>query len=370
MSGPLCPLFLFIFCWLVQGLGLAQALESRLVWTDPWIDVEGTVSGDGRYLSFVDWRSGDLAVRDLRSGQSRRLTGKDSWESSPEFAGPSALSRDGKWVAYAWFQGQGCCYDLRVIRTDGSSLRVVYRDDEVFFYQPRDWSPDGTDILTAVFGRDGLTRMALVPAGGGEARILKTLGVRYPGRMSFSPDGRSILYEYPRREDAVEHDLFLLSVETGGVEDLVTSSYHDYNPVWSRDGKRVIFLSDRAGPVGLWSINVAPVPPAGAPRLLKSDVGDITAMGLSRDGSYYFAVYAEVRKILVAEIDRVSGQIASRPESVTDPRESVYSGPAWSPDGHHLAYVSQRGGPLPLSASNLDCQGNYRDRNEETCVWP
>ena len=54
MSGPVFALSLFISCALVQAECVAQALEPRLVWADPWIDVEGTVSGDGRYFSFVD----------------------------------------------------------------------------------------------------------------------------------------------------------------------------------------------------------------------------------------------------------------------------------------------------------------------------
>jgi len=40
------------------------------VWTGPKVDVESThaISPDGRYLSFVDWDTGDLALHDLTSG--------------------------------------------------------------------------------------------------------------------------------------------------------------------------------------------------------------------------------------------------------------------------------------------------------------
>src|SRR5689334_10681965 len=33
----------------------------RQVWTGPTVDVYGTISPDGRYLSMVDWSTGDLA---------------------------------------------------------------------------------------------------------------------------------------------------------------------------------------------------------------------------------------------------------------------------------------------------------------------
>ena len=80
MSGPLCVLSLFISCAPGQGLVLAQTLEPRLVWAAAGIDVEGTVSVNGKFLSFVDWRSGVspssfwmLAVSRCAPGSSRDL---------------------------------------------------------------------------------------------------------------------------------------------------------------------------------------------------------------------------------------------------------------------------------------------------------
>ena len=47
-------------------------MTARQVWAGPdVVDVWGSVSPDGRYLSFVDWGTGDLALRDLRTKQSR-----------------------------------------------------------------------------------------------------------------------------------------------------------------------------------------------------------------------------------------------------------------------------------------------------------
>ncbi|MBP1623503.1 MAG: translocation protein TolB, partial [Acidobacteria bacterium] len=37
--------------------------STRRIWTGPDLDFEGSPSPDGRYLSFVDWETGDLAVR-------------------------------------------------------------------------------------------------------------------------------------------------------------------------------------------------------------------------------------------------------------------------------------------------------------------
>ena len=37
----------------------------RKVWSDPFTDILGAPSPDGKYMSFVDWTTGDLAVREL-----------------------------------------------------------------------------------------------------------------------------------------------------------------------------------------------------------------------------------------------------------------------------------------------------------------
>jgi Tol biopolymer transport system component len=80
---------------------------ARLLWGAPDADTSGEVSPDGRYLSYVDWvKGGDLAIRDLKTGQTRWLTNKGGWEKSGDFALNPRWSPDGKRVAYAWSIGQ------------------------------------------------------------------------------------------------------------------------------------------------------------------------------------------------------------------------------------------------------------------------
>jgi len=49
-----------------------SAVTLRRVWVGQGSDASGGISPDGRYLSFTDWETGDLAVRDLATGQNRR----------------------------------------------------------------------------------------------------------------------------------------------------------------------------------------------------------------------------------------------------------------------------------------------------------
>ncbi len=67
------------------GLQSGSALSTRQLWEGTEVDLFGAVSPDGRFLSFVDWETGDLAIRDFSLKQTRRLTHKGAWSDSPEF---------------------------------------------------------------------------------------------------------------------------------------------------------------------------------------------------------------------------------------------------------------------------------------------
>jgi hypothetical protein len=58
----------------------------------------GGPSPDGRYLSFSDNMTGDLAIHEFSTGESRRLTEV----SNGEYAWGSAFSPDGERIAYGW----------------------------------------------------------------------------------------------------------------------------------------------------------------------------------------------------------------------------------------------------------------------------
>ena len=77
---------------------------------------------DGRYASVTDWDSGDLAIRDLETGEVRRLThNPGEWE--PGFADGHLISRDGEWVVVAWYEwGENAGYRLGIVPITGGDL--------------------------------------------------------------------------------------------------------------------------------------------------------------------------------------------------------------------------------------------------------
>ena len=127
------------------GSSNRSTMVVRRVWSGPDVEILGTLSPDGRYLSDVDMTTGDLALHDLATGKMRHLTNKGSWTKSSERAFFSAISPDGKEVAYQWFNRDESS-DLRLVELDGSAPRILGA-----LGIPTDWSPDGKYVLSMVF---------------------------------------------------------------------------------------------------------------------------------------------------------------------------------------------------------------------------
>jgi Tol biopolymer transport system component len=323
------------------GLSYPSGVTLRKVWEGSgWL--EGSPSPDGRYFSFPDWETGDLAVRDLVTGQNRRLTDKGTWKDSDEYAESSVISGDGRQIAYAW-RNKERYFELRVMGMDGSNPRVVFRQKEVDFYiEPFQWTADGKQILVACESIKNEGQIALIPVAGGPVRVLKTQAHRV-WRSSLSPDGRFLVYDGHERADGREKDIFLLSVEGGQEVPLVRQPGHDNAPVWMPDGKRVLFVSNRTGTHGFWAIDVVEGRPRGIPQLLKDGVGrTVRPNGFTRQGAFYYSANTSIADVYVTEVDPAEGKMLREPAPATAQLVGANSAPSWSPDGSRLAYYSRR----------------------------
>lgn len=320
-----------------------EGMTLRQVWVQPQ-DVGGAPSPDGRYFSFVDWDTGDLAVRNLDTGESRRVTSKGSWSQSDEFALYSVFSPDGGQIAYSWLNAEKKnIFDLRVIGIDGAHERVLYSNEEVSYLQPAAWLADGKQILARFSRRDGTNQIALVSVSDGSVRILKSLDWRGPGKMRSSLDGKYIVYDFAPGEDSANRDIFLLATDGSREVPLVEHPADDYVLGWAPDGQRILYASDRTGNWDAWVVHVAAGEPQGEPMLLKGNVGPIEPMGLTRDGSFYYVTATRLMDVYVAAVDPETGKLTEKPKPVTQRFVGRNREPAWSPDGLSLAYVSTRG---------------------------
>ncbi len=314
----------------------------RQVWAGPEIDMFSAPSLDGRYLSFVDWETGNLAVFDLATWKKRILTKNATWNKPKEFALYSRISPDSKWIVYSWYN-EDSTYDLRLIRTDGSGQRILYSDKD-YQVHPAGWSSDGK-LIAVKRGRedDKNYQILWVSAADGSFRVLKTiekgLGQTLQDRICHSPDDRYLAFDFPVEKDARNYDINLLATD-GSVEfPLIVHPANDKLLGWAPNKEEILFLSDRSGTWDVFVIRVIDGIPEGSPKKVKSEIGRIIPLGFTRDGSFYFSMYARWFYICMTTIDLTDGTILA---PLHNPVVGSSFSPEWSPDGESLAYVSEK----------------------------
>ena len=340
-----------------------EGVRVEQVWTGKDASSAGRPSTDGRYVAFVDWTSGhgNLAVRDLTTGENRLLT-RDA-TSNAWAAGP-LVSPDGKQIAYRWEGGKDD--SIRLIGLDGKRMRVLARREYGDFLHA--WSPDGRQIAAIHYNTssDHSVQIILISAVDGAITSLKSTGWHEPIIGGFSADGRFLVYSLPH-DDAGNNAVFALAVDGSREVPLVRNTANNWGPVWTPDGSRVVFLSNRSGSVALWSIRVVEGRPHGEPELLRANEVGTTPLAFTKDGSYYYRAGNVWRDAYTAELDPATLAI-SKPTLVTDRFVGSNSDPVLSPDGKYVAFLRRVVGRGPGAGQSLivKSQANGEERTIAT----
>jgi Tol biopolymer transport system component len=311
----------------------------RLVWSGGDVDFLGAPSPDGRYISYADWNTGNLTVRDLSTGEDRHVTNKGGWTDSPEFVESSVFSPDGRQIAYAWFNGE--IYELRTITVSGTERRTLSRNPEFTYQRPEQWSSDGRYILTTLWSTDRMARLALVSTADGSARVVKSLDWRGPRKAALSPDSRFIAYDFPAQDDAEARDVFVLTVDAGQLVRLTSHAANDTLLGWTPDGRRILFASDRTGSTSAWAVEILEGKPIGEPHLVKAGIGAAWPMGFTRSGAFYHGAESGSLDVYLAPFDPRASRLTGPPVRITERFLESSPSPAFSPDGRALAFGSQ-----------------------------
>ncbi|MDH3289764.1 MAG: hypothetical protein OEO20_14385 [Gemmatimonadota bacterium] len=339
-------------------------IVTRRVWAGPGVDLTGSPSPDGTFLSFVDWTTGDLALRDLTKGESRHLTNKGPWSESEELALFSVVSRDGQHIAYTWMNGN-VGFEIRLIRPADGEERVVVGESHEWV-QPYDWSPDGRQLLIRIADTTGANRLGMTPVEGGAFRSLTTLrDGRSPLRAAFSPDGRFVVFDDQAEGGPPQSDIYVIPVDGGRRRPLVEHPASDVVLGWSPDGSTILFASNRTGTLAAWLIPVETGRAAGNPVLVKSDLWRANGMGFTRDGAFFYGIDVGSGDVYVASIDVASGRVLTPPTAASQRFLGSNSTPEWSPDGQYLAYVSRQG-PGPIGTGSVIVIRSLATQDERT----
>jgi Tol biopolymer transport system component len=215
-------------------------------------------------------------VQDLNTGASKRVASvADCWRIHPrreEIADWHLFIKHTKWspggellmfvfsnvIPYSRKYGElPHVHDIYVIHADGTGLRRVGE----FSNHPL-WHPNGREILTnsPFEGRPG-NSLVLIDTETGERRLASGC-IAGTGHPSFSPDGRYIAVDCVMSREGYG-TVNLVDMETDRVECLVQVRVVDHShagthlhPVWSRDGRQILYASDASDVAQLCVINV------------------------------------------------------------------------------------------------------------------
>ena len=323
------------------GPGAARGLVARRVLTDA-SGVGGVLTADGKYISQMDWGTGDVLQFEVASGQRSRITNRGPWGERENPVEGHVFSRDGKQIVYDRYTKDGVP-QLRIRNLDGSGLRTLYSEKGAA--QAFDWSPDAGSILALREVPGKANELTLISTADGSVRVLRSIAAAWYmlKRASFSPDGRFVAFSLVREGSPPHGDVFLMTVD--GRNEVVVAGHpaEDELLAWTPDGRSLLFLSDRSGTWDIWTVRITEGKQQGEPEPLKKDFGrDSRVLGVAPDGSLYYRTATPLGRLYYGAVDLETGKVLVPPAPVTTRYTGAPSMLTWSPDGRSLLYVSGR----------------------------
>ena len=373
-------------------------------------------SPDGRKIAFSSDRSGngsyDIWTIDLATGAYEQRTNMTTEEHSPAWSpdGTRIAYCDGRFVfavdaggqremlasapsgtvqAPAWLpSGQGVAYQNNN-RQIVLGTQVVTSGEDVFPFPVR-WLPDGRFLYTG----DGKVRYRNADGSNPtDIAFSATLKTRRPAARSkdhgfdyegarpvlglpspaLSPDGKMIAF-------VALNDLWVMPIGRNPVR-LTNDTFVDWDPKWSRDGKRIYFASDRHGN-GSPQLYVMDLATAVITQLSNIVDQDVVTPALAPDEKSFAYITAD-QELMV--FDFATGQTRKLADQAGG--GPTVGAPTWSPDGKTIAladfqrvtnrfregYHMLRTVDVATGASNLynvaTPPDQIQDRNEAGPVW-
>jgi TolB protein len=195
----------------IFSAGIGGAKLSRLT-KSPGYDAEGTISPDGKKITFTSIRSGDLDIYTMNADGSgtQRLTFEKGYDGGPFF------SWDGKTIVYRAYHPKSK-QELKEYDSLLAQKLIKPTRAEIFMM-----SPNGSNKRQITSNGAANWAPFLHP---NNRHIIFSSNLHDPQRSSFS--------------------LYLINVDGSGLERITQGARFDSFPMFSRDGKKLVFASTR-----------------------------------------------------------------------------------------------------------------------------
>jgi hypothetical protein len=165
--------------------------------------------------------------------------------------------------------------------------------------------------------------------------------------MDLSPDGRWIVYDTFAGPQPGPRDIYLLSLDGQREVRLTGHPADDLFPMFSPDGREIVFASDRRQP-GVLDLYTMAVDPPGPAKLLRQNLGRYLPLGVTDAGHLYYGQRSSSPVPAVRLQGKLTGRaalIARRPsaENYGLPAGLLYVNDAqhWKPLDLHLAHLEK-----------------------------
>jgi len=327
----------------LAALGRTQpsAVPSPVVTALPRTDMTNDVqafSPDGTKAIFISYDKGqNLALYDFATRHVKHLT-EFEWSTGGVYTG-AAWSPDGRLVAYMQSGlATNAIAEVRVATLSGGS-RVIFRNEANpgRRVSPSAFLPGGRTLLAVLERADGTMAIGLIPVAGGAFTPLRSLA--WSGsipRPSVSPDGRFVAFA---EGAAGMHDIHVLALDGRTSYRITDHPADDVQPLWSPDGRHIVFISTRFGQTALWSVAIKDGQAVGEAIRVRDGMQGVDLIDWTKRGLTYVD-HLQTQDIYTVAVDRSSLQPTAVPRLLSYPRTGQNIGPVWSPDGRYLAFVS------------------------------
>ncbi|MGV8963704.1 MAG: S41 family peptidase [Candidatus Saccharimonadaceae bacterium] len=358
------------------------------------------ISGNQLVFSYA----GDLYTTGVNGGMARKLTSHNGYEMFPKF------SPDGSEIAFTG-QYDGNTEVFKIPASGGVPVRLTYgatlgRDDIGDRMGPNNivmtWTPDGKNVVyrsrKQSFNDFKGQLYSVATTGGLSSEIPLTDG----GFCSYSPTGDKLAFNWVFREfrtwkyykGGMADDIRIYDFKSGNVEKITDNISQDIIPMWI--GKEIYYLSDRDRVMNLFAYDTETKATRKVTDFTDYDIkfpsNNDTHIAFEKGGFIYlFDVKTQESKKLTITIANDQpwarnewkdasknirdGALSPNGERVVlSARGDVWSVPAtngittnltatsgvnersadWSPDGKHIAYISDATGEFEIYMKKQD----------------